>query len=63
MAEPIDERREREREQAGRDLLAAIKADRERQAAMRRWLRDQIEAGYEQREKERRQREEGGSEP
>jgi hypothetical protein len=54
-----EERQEHEREEAGRELLAAIKADRERQAAMRQWLREAIEAGYEQRaEDERRQREE-----
>jgi hypothetical protein len=63
--ETPEQRQEREREEAGRELLRMIRRDRERQARMREWLIEQVHAGYEAKaEEERRQREEeGGSGP
>lgn len=53
-----EEREDAAREEAGRELLELIRQDRERRAAMRQWLREQVEAGYEAKaEDERRQRE------
>ena len=43
-----EEREDAAREEAGRELLELIRADRERQARMREWLRQAVEAGYEQ---------------
>jgi hypothetical protein len=52
-----EEREEAAREEAGRELLRLIRADRQRHRQMREWRQQQIEAGYKQREEERRQRE------
>jgi hypothetical protein len=58
MAKPIDPEEEREREEQGAALLEAVRQMREREAAQRRWLQEQVAKGLAERDEERRQREE-----
>jgi hypothetical protein len=45
MAKPIDPEEEREREEQGRALLEAVRQMRDREAAQRRWLQEQVAKG------------------
>ena len=63
MAKPIDPEEEREREEQGRALLEAVRQMREREAAQRRWLQEQVAKGLAERDEERQREEEGGSGP
>jgi hypothetical protein len=57
MAKPIDPEEEREREEQGRALLEAVRQMRDREAAQRRWLQEQVAKGLADKQADEEERE------